>query len=409
MIKFYKWSFFLTLFMFLGMNVLLAQNITFDNVPPLAGGGNTAGGQAFNFTTNKPITIQNLRGSFSTVAGTVTVWYRPVKINGQPTVNAANGWINLGSSAMTGITSVTTSPQPQTVPVNLNLDMNPGDTFGFMLQWTGNVYPTANTNTPTFTNGTVTIIADASCAYTGNAAMTTWFTPRQINGGVVYKMRLSSYNNAAITELVAPKAFCGNSVQDIKVRIRNAGSNVINQLTVKWSLNGTPQSPFYWTTPLDTFNGTLYPNDTVVTIGSVFFASASQSFKAWTEYPNSVADTVNIDDTITSILRPALSGTYTIGGTTPDYATLSDAVTALNAAGVCAPVVFNVAPGSGPYTSNLSFGVISGASASNTITFRGNGTTITSANTPVIGFSGSSYITIDSFNVVQTGATGYGI
>lgn len=73
--------------------------ITFDNVPPLSGGGNTAGGVSFNFTTNQSITIQNLRCAFSTATGTATIWYNPQKINGAPNVSTANGWINLGTSA----------------------------------------------------------------------------------------------------------------------------------------------------------------------------------------------------------------------------------------------------------------------------------------------------------------------
>ena len=46
------------------MTGLFAQNITFDNVPPY-GTGSTAvtnGGYVFNFTTNKPITLQNSDG-----------------------------------------------------------------------------------------------------------------------------------------------------------------------------------------------------------------------------------------------------------------------------------------------------------------------------------------------------------
>lgn len=63
-----------------------------------------------------------------------------------------------------------------------------------------------------------------------------------------------------------------------------------------------------------------------------------------------------------------LNGTYTIGGSTPDYATLTAAVTALTSNGVAGPVVFNITAGT--YTEHVSIPVITGASATNTITFQ---------------------------------------
>ena len=40
-----------------------------------------------------------------------------------------------------------------------------------------------------------------------------------------------------------------------------------------------------------------------------------------------------------------LSGTYTIGGTSPDYSSFSSAISSLVTNGVCGPVVFNVRNG----------------------------------------------------------------
>ena len=69
-----------------------------------------------------------------------------------------------------------------------------------------------------------------------------------------------------------------------------------------------------------------------------------------------------------SLLAQPLNGSYTIGGSTPDYATLTTAVTALINNGVNGPVSFNIA--SGTYTEHVSIPVITGASATNTITFQ---------------------------------------
>ncbi len=88
----------------------------------------------------------------------------------------------------------------------------------------------------------------------------------------------------------------------------------------------------------------------------------------------------------------ALFGTKTIG-TTGDYSSFTAAVTALTTNGVSGPVVFNVQSGS--YSEQISIPAITGASTTNTITFKGLGdnTTISAtpstSNRPVVCFDGS--------------------
>src|ERR1035437_2825162 len=62
-----------------------------------------------------------------------------------------------------------------------------------------------------------------------------------------------------------------------------------------------------------------------------------------------------------------LSGTYTIGGPSPNYTSFTTAVTALVSNGVCGPVTFNVRPGT--YSEHFTIPQITGTSYSNTITF----------------------------------------
>ena len=64
----------------------------------------------------------------------------------------------------------------------------------------------------------------------------------------------------------------------------------------------------------------------------------------------------------------ALAGTYTIGGTTPDYNTFQEAVDALMVCGVSGPVVFDVRDGT--YTEQIIIPEIAGSSTTNTITFQ---------------------------------------
>lgn len=63
-----------------------------------------------------------------------------------------------------------------------------------------------------------------------------------------------------------------------------------------------------------------------------------------------------------------LSGSYTIGGTSPDFATIQGAVDAMSA-GISGPIVFNIRTGS--YYAHITFpNFIQGASSINTITFQ---------------------------------------
>ncbi len=66
--------------------------------------------------------------------------------------------------------------------------------------------------------------------------------------------------------------------------------------------------------------------------------------------------------------KPQLSGTYTIGGNSPDYLTISDATTALTNLGISGPVVFNLR--NGIYSEQILLTQIAGNSSINTITFQ---------------------------------------
>ncbi len=223
---------------------------------------------------------------------------------------------------------------------------------------------------------------------------------------VELKIKGASYNNASVTGLISPPAnFCAGSYP-VKVRIANRGRNIINNVTVYWKLNGITQTSLYWSNPLDTVGGSG-PVDTVLTLGSsVTFASGiTNLIKAWTSLPNSVADTFNLDDTINVAVKPALNGNYTIGGTTPNYATIADAVSDLNTLGVCGPVTFTVAAGT--YSGQLIIGDIPGASNINTITIDGvnPSTRIISAgigSTAAVILNGSNFLSIKNFSITNT-------
>lgn len=122
------------------------------------------------------------------------------------------------------------------------------------------------------------------------------------------------------------------------------------------------------------------------------------------------------DEVKTDYIAVGLSGTFTIGGTTPDYATFTDAVTDLNALGVCGPVVFNAR--NGTYTEQISLGQIVGTSATNTVTFQSESGVNTDvvltwasstgiANNYTVQLDGSDHVTFQNLTVQRTGTSTY--
>lgn len=72
-----------------------------------------------------------------------------------------------------------------------------------------------------------------------------------------------------------------------------------------------------------------------------------------------------------------LNGTYTIGGISPNYTTINEAIDSLTSQGVAGPVIFNIRTGT--YNEQFAIGSINGASSTNNITFKSE----TNTNTDV--------------------------
>ncbi|MEO1803569.1 MAG: CARDB domain-containing protein [Bacteroidota bacterium] len=165
----------------------------------------------------------------------------------------------------------------------------------------------------------------------------------------------------AFTSPVKPFPVGGN---DVKVLIRNFGSDTLTNATIRWAINTIPQPPA-------SFTGSL-PGGQVdtLTLGQIQFnIGSAYNLLAWVELPNGQADTINFNDTISvSNLYPALSGLYTIGGASPNFTTFGDAVLAMDQGGIVGPVEFVVR--NGVYQEAIVIPAIDGTSATNTVTFR---------------------------------------
>ncbi len=113
--------------------------------------------------------------------------------------------------------------------------------------------------------------------------------------GIVIIKPLKRPNDAGVIALTEPHIFCPGP-NNVMVQIQNFGTNVINNVEVNWSINGTTQTPVMYTGTLDTSGGTGSKTDEV-NLGSYTFTNAPYDIIAWTSNPNNEADTININDT----------------------------------------------------------------------------------------------------------------
>lgn len=174
-------------------------------------------------------------------------------------------------------------------------------------------------------------------------------------------------NDAGVAQLVYPTGgVIANSNFDVKAKIKNYGLDTLTSANVEWQLDGTSQATY-------NFSGLIEP-DTIsgeLNLGTLNVSQGAHALKLWTTNPNGTFDDNTGNDTLEMSFYGCanlLSGTYTIGGTSADYQDFSEALLGLTQCGINGPVTFNV--NSGTYNEQLNIPVISGASATNTITFQ---------------------------------------
>ena len=201
------------------------------------------------------------------------------------------------------------------------------------------------------------------------------------------------------TAIVDKTPVCYNN----KVSLSLQGNSIGLTQTYQWQTATNAAGP--WTN----FGAALTNPDTVVAMTATTYFRAAVTCSGNTAYSTPVLVTVN----------PALPpGNYTIDKTQPASAISFPSFNAAKqamACGIAGAVVFNVAPGTGPYNEMLILDSIPGVSAVNTITFNGNGNTIaytgqTSEDRATIKLRGIDHVTFDSLVVDARGTNyGYGI
>jgi hypothetical protein len=177
-------------------------------------------------------------------------------------------------------------------------------------------------------------------------------------------------NDIGVASIDTPNVFCAGP-QDLVVTVSNYGTNQVDTFTVIHTINGgAPVLDVFTNILLDTVNGTG-SSTAQINLGT-YTINSSTTIEVYTMMPNTVADTVNTNDTVTKVVVPSLNGVFTIdplGAGPNNYTDFTSAVSDLLNFGVCGPVVFNVADT--VYDEQLDFtDPILGVSATNTITFQ---------------------------------------
>ncbi|MBW7952022.1 MAG: hypothetical protein H3C56_05575, partial [Chitinophagaceae bacterium] len=364
----------------------------------------------------------------------VKVFHNTIIMRGTQTSNTATCFYYFGASYITiknnvfavysgGYTPLYLSTNPVGNTVNYNNYYNAtGQTANLLYRgsfFNSSTYQTATSGgdssfnvSPSFVNINATPYPNVSMANgcDGKALDLTSEVPNDIvhatrsaaNSTVgAYEFAGSALNSLAVQPLLTPVSPITTGTQDLIYTVKNTGSNLVYNYNASYKLNAN--------TPVTmAISNTLAPceSDTIVfTSTNQVTLGLTNNLKWYTDSPNNTSDANAADDTMSVVLvAPLAAGTYTVGGVSPDFATVSAAVAAL-ANGIGGPVVFDIRPGTyfGQYSLN---GVIAGASNVNTITFKGSGASTCRLTgnyaTAIFTLNGTKYVTIRDITIENT-------
>ena len=326
--------------------------------PPLNGGNGLAGGTApvgvtFNVRAFSSLFIDTIYiATYGTIgsASTAQVWVGP-PVTAQPNV-AAPAWNQVQPSFPISVQNTSsTAPSggfvwsPVVIPGGLLL--NAGDFVGICVGVTtgSSIAYTGTGSTPagidTFTNGFVTIYTGLGTGWSGTLPNLN-ITVRQFTGGI--SIRPATGRDSRLAGLISPVTL-SLGANTVTARIQNAAADPIGQADFGYQFenNAPVLAPNVAITPSLSPGQTFdYTFANPITIPS----NGTYQLRVWANNSNNLgADNNTANDTITLNLCTGLSGTYTVGGAGANYATLQDAVAALQQCGIIGPVTFSINPG----------------------------------------------------------------
>jgi hypothetical protein len=208
-------------------------------------------------------------------------------------------------------------------------------------------------------------------------------------------------SDASITWAAPVGAITAGS-KTIGINVTNVGLSSIASLVMSYSDGvNTPVSQTF--TGLNIASGATQ----LVSFTTPYNLTANVSITVVQSKVNGVNDPTLANSTIVKNVCLALAGTYTIDKGAPtagtNFNSFAAAIAAMSCGGIATPVIFNVLASSGPYTEQVEFFEVLGASANNRITINGNMNLLianaTNTNYSTLLFSGGDYFTINDLMV----------
>ncbi|TCJ17728.1 hypothetical protein EPD60_05950 [Flaviaesturariibacter flavus] len=199
------------------------------------------------------------------------------------------------------------------------------------------------------------------------------------------------------TTVITPASVC----EGFPVQLTAAGASTGLTQTYQWQSSTTLGGTY------TNIGNVLSTPDTTITAAASLFYRVAVTCSGITSYSTPMQLNVNLR---------LPGGTYTLGagGTYPTFA----AAKAAMACGIAGPVVFNVTAASTTFNEQLILDSIPGTSAVNTVTFNGNGKTLTylSTNTnerATLKFNGADHVIFNNLIITAQGTAtteyGYGV
>lgn len=148
-----------------------------------------------------------------------------------------------------------------------------------------------------------------------------------------------------LLDILNPTHLCPTNF-DVQVRVINWGNVDATSYQVAWQVNGVPQAPL-------TVNQPLLAGDTsaFLHLGSVSFIQGNiYNVSAQVMLGGNLDENIWNDTLAHEFHIKALSGSYTVGGTQPDYPLLVDALKDAKKHGLCGDVTFEMRTGNYQYS-----------------------------------------------------------
>lgn len=214
-------------------------------------------------------------------------------------------------------------------------------------------------------------------------------------------------NDILMVDFISPASTSpGATPLTVAARFKNVGTTPLTGAVFSYQFANDP-------VVTQVFTGNIVPQDTgIVTFTTTLSIplGISGELRVWSSAPNGQPDPTPSNDTIRQVMcQPLGAGTYTVGNPTadfPDFTLLSDV---LNCGGVSGPVTFLLDGLNNLISGQLQLGLVPGASAINTITFNGQGDTLSSSGSVtaphVVVLSGAKHIRLQNMFIRAEGTT----